>query len=112
MDRGGLPLLELTREFMEGPDENCPLQNWVDLTPVDLEAEREAMVQPRIDKFREDARPFLSRLTDEEKVAALAEVVQIGRISLDMAIRIAKAEGIVLEQPVPEEGVRPAETGR
>jgi len=91
---------EIDRPFLDGPDTNCPADNWHGLTPdgsADPEEYAEAAEQKAKDAMLERQRRWLKpvllatigRLPEEARLPALDEWVEVGLLAPEIATEIA-----------------------
>ena len=93
---------DLGDEFMEGEATNCPAGYWLELTPVDMEAEAVAAKGARLEKQRERVAPFLRKALASVTDAAAKEQLLIDAVSEGMAMpelaeELAVEEGLNLD---------------
>jgi len=84
----------------EGPASNCPAGFWADLKPADLEAEAAADVQRGAEGFLHSLAPVLAKVTNEELVSSLAEMVKARQMNVAVAEKIVELKGIALDKAV------------
>ena len=91
--------LEISGQFLEGPEGNCPAGYWKALAPVDLEkveAEREGC---RDETQRKTLAPILraalnaSSATEKEREDILVEAVKAG-LRINVAMELAEEAGL------------------
>ena len=98
----GTPLLEITREFLRGPESGCPEGSWAGLRPVNMERPPVSpqMLEEAVDRYCNQHDPLMDRVPAEELKQALIEMVERG-FSLPLAKGIATKKGLKLDDDIP-----------
>ena len=97
-DLAGEPVVDLDDAYMEGPDENCPKAYWAGLEPVPIpEAEPPPTPDEMAKRYAAQFAPWTDRLTNQQKEEGLVEMVERGKLPMEMAEALAKLWNLELD---------------